>query len=120
MLELSPSSISLALMRSERGGASVGLCGAEGLEAGDEVESGVCEFDGAELEGAEFCAHRATLLANNTTKSQLRIEIILPPCMFTEACSLKHAPQTWVARKDCRHLRAVSSSEYRLPSCSMR
>lgn len=84
LLELSPSSISLALMRSDRGGASVGLCGADGLEAGDEAESGVCEFDGAELEGAEFCAHRATLLANNTTtiKSQLRIEIILPPSGF--------------------------------------
>src|ERR1035438_1565385 len=81
-------------MRSERVGASVGLCGADGLEAGDEVESGVCEFEGAELAGVEFCAHRATLLANNMIKSQLRIEIILPPCMFTEACSLKHAPQT--------------------------
>ena len=71
-------------MRSDRGGASVGLCGVAGLEAGDEVESGVCELDGAELEGAEFCAHRATLPADNmpTIKSQLRIEIILPPSWF--------------------------------------
>ena len=44
-----------------------------------------------------------------TIKSQLRIEIILPPACFTGACSLKYA-QTWLARKACRHLRAVSNS----------
>jgi hypothetical protein len=80
LLELSPGSASrsLALTRSDRGGARLGVRAVAGLEAGDDAESGAWELDGAELAGAEFCAHAPRLHANNKIKSKLRIEVILP------------------------------------------
>ena len=41
----------------------------------DDVESGDCAFDGAELLGLEFCAHTATLHASTKIKSKLRIKL---------------------------------------------
>ena len=102
LLELCPSSSAPALTLSDRGAARFGVRGA-GLDA---VVSGDCEFAGAGLEGLEFCAHAATQHASNETKRKLRIDLFY------------RSPRA--ARNDCRHRRAVSNSENRLPSCSMR
>jgi len=119
LLELSPSLNSSALTRSERGGARVGLRGVAGFAGGDEAESGACAFDGAELAGVEFCAQTPTVHASNATRSQLRIGLFYrPPC--SQKADFQHFSHTCVARKAFRHLLAVSSSEYRLPSCSTR
>ena len=103
LLELCPSSSAPALTLSDRGAARFGVRAGAGL---DGVESGDCEFAGAGLDGLEFCAHVATQHASNGTKRKLRIDLFY------------RSPR--VVRNDCRHLRAVSNSENRLPSCSMR
>lgn len=91
------------------------------MAAGDDVESGVCEFAGEELAGVELCAHIATLPKSNTIRKQLRIRYFTALRSYSFKTYLfKPAIQTWVARNACRHLRAVSSSGNRLPSCSTR
>jgi len=110
LLELSPSGKVLAFTLSERGGARFGV---RSEDLGD-VESGADEFDGesgeAGLDGLESCARTATpptnKPANKKTQSKLRIELFYSP--------------SWAVRNACRHLRAVSNSENRLPSCSTR
>src|SRR5271165_1758070 len=114
LLELSPSSSESAGTRSERGASRFGRrAGVEsdredGGKDGDEVEDDPesC-FAGAEPEAGELCAHTTALPSRNTkSKEQRRIALFyLPPR---------------VARYASRHRRAVSSSENRLPSCSIR
>jgi hypothetical protein len=90
-------------MLSDRGGARLGVRAVAGFE---DVESGACEFEGAELEGLEFCAHTTKLHANAKIKRNLRISLFYSP--------------SWVARNACKHLCTVSNSENWLPSCSTR
>jgi hypothetical protein len=101
LLELSPGSPSrsLALTRSDRGGARLGARPVSGLEAGDEVESGAwvfagyepgrsepgrselggVELGGAELAGAGFCAHAPRLYTNKKITTKLRIRLFYRP-----------------------------------------
>ena len=67
LLELSPAPSASALTLSDRGGARLGVRDVAGLE---DVESGACEFAGAEL---EVCAHTFAVHATNKIKSKLRI-----------------------------------------------
>jgi len=53
----------------------LGVRGGAGLEVADDAVSGVCAFDGAELEGAELCAHTPTLLTSKRTNNRLRMEL---------------------------------------------
>ena len=110
LLELSPGALSRssAFTRSDRGGASVGLCAWIGFVPGVAEKSGSCESAGAELAGAEFagagaecaepdgagldcagldgagadplelCPQAATLHANHPTNNQLRINLFYP------------------------------------------
>src|ERR1700676_4529700 len=113
LLELSPLSSAPALTLSERGGARLDVRAGAVL---DDAESTGCELAGAGLEGLGFwgpafwelgfCAHAATQPPSIATKRKERMDLFYRP--------------SWVARNDCRHLRAVSNSENRLPSCSMR
>ena len=81
----------------------------------EDVDTGACEFEGAGGEagsdGLEFCAPTAALPTSQQTKSKMRINIVFTALFYRSP---------WVARNACRHLRAVSNSENRLPSCSIR
>ena len=108
LLELCPSSKASASTLSDLGGARFGFRAAEVL---DDAEAGDCELDGPALDGLEFCglefcAKTPKQNPSNETGRKLRINLFY------------RSPR--VARNACRHLRAVSNSENRLPSCSMR